>query len=167
MQGTWVLPLVWEDSTCQGATKPLCQNYRACAGEPASHNHWSLHASSWCSATRSPRSEKPGHQDRVASTHSRQKKPARGNQDPVQPKKKQIIIFFKGKPTSHNCEGLLPDSEFYSTDQYVHLYASSELSWLLSLGSNFEMRKYNSATLFFFFKIILEPQLRPDAVKSK
>ena len=27
MQGTWVRALVWEDPTCQGATKPLCHNY--------------------------------------------------------------------------------------------------------------------------------------------
>ena len=24
MQGTWVLPLVWVDPTCLGATKPAC-----------------------------------------------------------------------------------------------------------------------------------------------
>ena len=27
VQGTWVPSLVWEDSTCQGATKPLHHNY--------------------------------------------------------------------------------------------------------------------------------------------
>ena len=26
-QGTWVRPLVWEDPTCCGATKPVCHNY--------------------------------------------------------------------------------------------------------------------------------------------
>ena len=27
MQGTWGLSLVWEDSTCLGATKPMSHNY--------------------------------------------------------------------------------------------------------------------------------------------
>ena len=27
MQGTWVRALVWEDSTCCGATKPMGHNY--------------------------------------------------------------------------------------------------------------------------------------------
>ena len=39
-QGTWVRTLVWEDSTCRGATKPVHHNYWACALEPASHNYW-------------------------------------------------------------------------------------------------------------------------------
>ena len=29
MQGTWVQTLVWEDSTCLGATKPVCPSYWA------------------------------------------------------------------------------------------------------------------------------------------
>ena len=38
MQGTWVQPLVWEDSTCCGATKPVyttaeAAHPRACAPE--------------------------------------------------------------------------------------------------------------------------------------
>ena len=40
MQGTQVRALVQEDSTCRGATKPVCHNYWACALEPASHNYW-------------------------------------------------------------------------------------------------------------------------------
>ena len=40
MQGTRVKSLVWEDSTCHGATKPTCHNYRS---------PW---AQSPCSATR-------------------------------------------------------------------------------------------------------------------
>ena len=27
MQGTWVRPLLWEDPTCHGATKPVRHNY--------------------------------------------------------------------------------------------------------------------------------------------
>ena len=40
MQGTRVWPLVREDPTCRGATKPMCHNYWACALEPVSHNYW-------------------------------------------------------------------------------------------------------------------------------
>ena len=40
MQGAWVQYLVWEDSTCCGATKPLCHSYWAHALEPASCNYW-------------------------------------------------------------------------------------------------------------------------------
>ena len=29
VQGTWVRSLIWEDSTCHGATKPECCNYWA------------------------------------------------------------------------------------------------------------------------------------------
>ena len=32
--------LVWEDPTCRGATKPVRQNYWACALEPVSHSYW-------------------------------------------------------------------------------------------------------------------------------
>ena len=40
VQGTWVQTLVWEDSTCCGAAKPMCHNYWACTLKPASHNYW-------------------------------------------------------------------------------------------------------------------------------
>ena len=52
MQGTWVRSLAREDHTCHGATKPMCYKYWACALEAASHNYWSPHAYSPCSATR-------------------------------------------------------------------------------------------------------------------
>ena len=38
MQGTWVWPLVWEDPTCHGATKPMCCDYLAHGLEPVLHN---------------------------------------------------------------------------------------------------------------------------------
>ena len=44
MQGTKVQALVREDPTCREATKPVCHNNWACALEPASHNYWSLRA---------------------------------------------------------------------------------------------------------------------------
>ena len=39
MQEAQVPSLVWEDSTRQGATKPVLHNYSACALEPGSHNY--------------------------------------------------------------------------------------------------------------------------------
>ena len=39
MQGKWVQPLVWENFTCCGATKPGCHNHWDCALEPTSRNH--------------------------------------------------------------------------------------------------------------------------------
>ena len=40
MQGTWVQSLVWEDSTCRRATKPMYHNYWAWALEPMSGSYW-------------------------------------------------------------------------------------------------------------------------------
>ena len=40
MQGTRVQPLLREEPTCHGATKPVGHNYWACALEPVSHNYW-------------------------------------------------------------------------------------------------------------------------------
>ena len=46
-------PCSGEDSTCWGATKPVCHNFWACAREPGSCSCcWSCHAQSLCSATR-------------------------------------------------------------------------------------------------------------------
>ena len=39
MQETQVWPLIWEDPTCLGATKPVRHNYWACALEPRSHSY--------------------------------------------------------------------------------------------------------------------------------
>ena len=39
MQGTQVWSLVWKDSTCLGATKPMCHNYWASALETVSCNY--------------------------------------------------------------------------------------------------------------------------------
>ena len=38
MQGTQVRSLIWEDSTCRGATKPVCHNYGARVPEPTSRD---------------------------------------------------------------------------------------------------------------------------------
>ena len=39
MQGKWVQTLIWEDTTCLGATEPMCHNYWGCTLEPASRNY--------------------------------------------------------------------------------------------------------------------------------
>ena len=44
MQETWVLSLIWEDPTSQGAAKLMGHNYSACALEPRNRNYWSLRA---------------------------------------------------------------------------------------------------------------------------
>ena len=54
MQRTWVRSLVWEDFTCQGATKPMHHNYWARALEPVSHSYWAC-VSTACI----PQQEKP------------------------------------------------------------------------------------------------------------
>ena len=43
VQGAWVWPLVQEDSTCQGATKPTGHNNRASALQPVLRNKRSHH----------------------------------------------------------------------------------------------------------------------------
>ena len=40
MPETWVLSLIQEDSTCCGATKPMCHNYWAGALVAGRHNYW-------------------------------------------------------------------------------------------------------------------------------
>ena len=40
MQETRVQSLIQEDPTCQGAAKPMCHNYWACALKPGSRNSW-------------------------------------------------------------------------------------------------------------------------------
>ena len=58
MQGTRVQSLVWEDTTCRGATKPVRHNYWACALEPASHNYWA-HVRATTTEARGPRACAP------------------------------------------------------------------------------------------------------------
>ena len=109
MQGTWVQALVQEDLKCRGATKPVHNNYWACALEPTSHNYWasvpqllSLRATTTepCATTteahapraRAPQQEKPRQwearapQQRAAPAHRNQRKPRHRNKDPTQPK---------------------------------------------------------------------------------
>ena len=57
MQETRVQSLIQEDPTCQGAAKPMCHNYWACALKPGSRNSWAwlLQMLSPCAATAEPR----------------------------------------------------------------------------------------------------------------
>ena len=43
MQGTKIRPLVWEDSTCHGAAKPVHHSYWAHTLLPVSRTYWTLH----------------------------------------------------------------------------------------------------------------------------
>ena len=40
VKGTQVQPLIQDDSTCHGATKPVHHNHWACALEPMGHSSW-------------------------------------------------------------------------------------------------------------------------------
>ena len=79
MQGTRVRALVWEDSTCRGATGPV------------SHNYWA-----WASGACTPQQERPREWEaraprwRVAPTRRNWRKPSHRNEDPTQPKIKII-----------------------------------------------------------------------------
>ena len=64
MQGTQARSLVWEDSTCRGATKPMYYNYWTCTLEPASSNYWSP-----CSARREATALRSSHTTRRSSHH--------------------------------------------------------------------------------------------------
>ena len=62
MQGTRIQALVQEDPTCLGATKPVRQNYWACALEPTRHNYWNPRATTTEAhepRARAPQQEKP------------------------------------------------------------------------------------------------------------
>lgn len=72
MQGTRVHSLLQEDSTCCEATKPVSQNYWACALEPTLHN-------------RSPSNEKSVHRKLESNPRLLQLEEATcSNKDPAQ-----------------------------------------------------------------------------------
>ena len=71
MKGTSVLPLVQEDPTSHGETKPTSSNY-----EPMRCNYWSLHAQEPVLHKTSHHSEKPAQRNkRVAPMLCNQRKP--------------------------------------------------------------------------------------------
>ena len=74
--GTWVPPLVWEDPTCHGATRPVC------------HKYWSPWTLSLCSATRQATAMRSPHaatREQPLLTITRAS-PHTAREDPVQPK---------------------------------------------------------------------------------
>ena len=82
VQGTQVQALVWEDSTCRGATKPVRHNYWAHDLELASHNYWSPRAATTearVPRARAPQHEKPrqweAHLPQLEKAHTRQQSP--------------------------------------------------------------------------------------------
>ena len=62
MQGTQVQALVWEDSACRGATKPM------------HHNYWSRRTQSPCSATREATMRSPCNATKTQCSHKERKK---------------------------------------------------------------------------------------------
>ena len=73
MQETRVWSLLWEDPTCQGATKLM------------RHNYWSPHAlASVLPDKRSHCDEKPEHHN-IDPAHHNYRKPVHSKEDPAQP----------------------------------------------------------------------------------
>ena len=73
MQGMQVQPLVWEDSTCPGATEPMHHNYWSPGAlEPRLHSK----LLQWEARTMQPR---------VASLTATREKPSGNKEDSVQP----------------------------------------------------------------------------------
>ena len=89
MQETQVWSLVWGDSTCQGATKPVCHNCWACALE--SRNYWAPVPRAHAPQQESHCNEKPTqHTERAPLTATRDS--LCKEQHPAQPKS-----FWKDK----------------------------------------------------------------------
>ena len=83
MQGTRVQSLAQEDSTCLGATKPMCRNYSACMLQLRKPIALELVL---CNK-KSYYKEKPRyHNQKVATTWHSWRKPGHSNKNPMQPK---------------------------------------------------------------------------------
>ena len=89
-----------EDSTCHGATKPVCHNYCTCALEPGNCSYWAHMPQllkPTCPRAHAPQqkkhhNEKPMHcsEEEPLLTETREKPTCR-NKDPAQPKISQQI----------------------------------------------------------------------------
>ena len=88
VQGSWVQSLVWEESTCHGATKPMCHNYWAQVREATA-------VRSLCTAA-----GKEPHSPQLEEAHIHSK-------DPVQPK---YNFFQKRWKRSFPCGSLTSSS---------------------------------------------------------
>ena len=93
MQETRVWSLIWEDPTCQGATKPMCHNYWACALEPGSRNYWAHEATAEARAPQEkpPQWEACAPQLESSPCYLQLEKSPSTSEDPAQPKINKII----------------------------------------------------------------------------
>ena len=101
MQETAVWSLIWKDSTCRGAAKPMCHHYWACALEPGRLNYWSPCTLEPGFATRDTTTVRSLHTTLESRPYSWQlEKSLSSSEDPAQPKiSKQIKSFFFFKKT--------------------------------------------------------------------
>ena len=93
IQETWVQPLLWEDPTGHGATKPVSHSYWSCALEPINRNPEPTYPNykSLCTLKAcAPQHEKPLQWE----THTPQPRvaPTRHNQDPKKERKKKTPL---------------------------------------------------------------------------
>ena len=144
MQEPWVWSLIQEDSTCCGATKPMGHNCWACARGPVCCNYWSPHIWRTCFPTREATAvTSPQAATGAATTWHNTRKPVQSNEDPAQPKKKEVLkkeiaclknaysvirywVLIKYKPLDHQieCNGLLQSSCMPTSLRYENFYWS-------------------------------------------
>ena len=130
MQETRVRALVREDPTCRGATKPVHHNYWARALEPLSHSYWSPCSWSLCSTTREATAVRSLRTTmKLAPLAATREKPARSNEDPMQPKiNKYIYLKKKKKKKNEWGTSFWPDfmckfynKKFYNKNEVIFL----------------------------------------------
>ena len=127
MQGTWVQSLVWADSTCLGATKPVVpQLLSLCsrAGVPrpllcAKRSHY----------------KKPVTPTRAALTHRNERKPTPCNEDPAQPPKiNKQNEFLKKDIDNKHIKRITNKDLLYSTGNSAQWYVAARMGG--ELGEN-------------------------------
>ena len=135
MQGTSVLPLVQEDPSSHGETKPASSNY-----EPMRCNYWSLHAQEPVLHKTSHHSEKPAQRNRVATRLCNQRKPTCSNQTEGSQEKKSyhadgtyywydamkttlsLCVFL---PKTHNPSLIMTKKHQIPIEEYATKYLTS------------------------------------------
>lgn len=126
MQGTWVQPLVWEDSTFHRATKPNSHNSWACTLEPALLPLLSPYAHSLCAL----QLESSLHSSRLEKAHAQQCRPSPGKGQCYKQTltegilRGSCLVIHRGTgrvvlPLSHNLSYvLLPSGCFWAVSSY-------------------------------------------------
>ena len=119
MQGTQVRSLIWEDSTCPGAIKPLCHSDWACPLEPVL-----CHKRRHCK-------EKPTQWEACSSTFllaAKRESACCLNEDPVQPK---IKLYVKNLKNTLWCVYMYVyiRVSFSQNKEYNMCILSDELKW--------------------------------------